>query len=171
MKRIEDLPKEDLLKLVYLSADLAIAVDGLWFLAAEKAFDFDRALDMDIQVWKKYAKLSIKRIRKHFDIPLDGLNAIKEIIFLDPLWHSIEFDLIEEPADNLIFQVTNCPSLLAMEKMGRETFTCEPVEKAYLTELCKAIDPRIKVKPLKLPPRKNPDEICCRWKFYFGENI
>jgi len=166
MKRIEDLPREDLIKLVYLSSELAIAIDGLWFLSSEQAFGFDRALDMDIQVWKRYAKLSLKRIRKHFELPVEGLDAIKQIMRLDPLWLSIEFDLIEDPPDSLIFQVTNCPSLLAMEKMGRETFTCEAVEKVYLTELCKAIDPRIKVEALKLPPRKNSDDICCKWKFY-----
>ncbi len=171
MKRIEDLPREDLIKLVYLAADLAIAVDGLWFLSAEQAFSFDHALDMDIQVWKRYAKVSIKRIRKHFELPLDGLNTIKEIMLLDPMWLSVDFDLIEDPPDSLIFQVTNCPSLLAMEKMGREMFTCEAVEKVYLTELCKAVDPKIKVEALKLPPRKNPDDICCKWKFYLDDII
>ena len=57
-----------------------------------------------------------------------------------------------------------------MEKMGRETLTCDPVEIDYFTELVESIDPRIKVTPLKLPPRQSADDICCQWLFTMGDN-
>ena len=50
MKRIEDLSREDLIKRLRLASELASAVDGLWFLAAEEAEGFDLhivALDGD----------------------------------------------------------------------------------------------------------------------------
>ncbi len=163
IERIEALSREDLLKRIMMMADLAMAVDGLWFLAAEKADGFERALAMDVEVWEKYARLSVKRIRRHFQIASEPLEAIKDVISYDPLWYSIRFDFVEDNPTRLVFRVNACPALEAMERMGREVLTCEPVEGAYLTALADTVDNRIRVKPLKLPPRQSPDEICCSW--------
>jgi len=163
MKRIEDLSREELIKRLRLACELASAVDGLWFLAAEQAEGFDKALAMDVQVWERYASLCIKRIRKYYPIGSNGLDAFKEIMRIDPLWLHVEFELIGESKDRLTFQVNKCPFLEAMERMGRPVLTCEPVETAYLTAMAQALDPRIRVQPIKLPPRKSKDEICCQW--------
>jgi len=165
MKRIEDLSREELIKRLKLSCELASAVDGLWFLAAEESEGFDKALEMDVRVWERYASLSLKRMRKYFTIDSGGLDALKEIMTIDPLWLHVDYELIEEADGSLVFQANRCPFLEAMERMGREVLTCEPVETAYLTRLAHAVDPRIRVKPLKLPPRKSQDETCCRWLF------
>lgn len=165
MQKLEDLSKEELIKRIRLTAELALAVDGLWFLAAEKAYGYEKALDLDIEVWKRYASVSIKRIKKFISLSSHGLAAIKEIINHDFLWLSIESEFPEETPERLVFQVKNCPALEAMERTGRELLTCEPVEGAYLTRLAEVIDPGIRVKPLKLPPRESTDEICCKWLF------
>ena len=68
MINYEELSKDELIKRAKLTSELAIAIDGLWFLSAEKANGFDKALDMDIEVWERYFSVSIKRIRKYFDI-------------------------------------------------------------------------------------------------------
>ncbi len=170
MRRLEDLSKEELIKKIKLTGELALAVDGLWFLAAEKAHGYDKALDMDIEVWKNYASVSTKRIRKFFNISSNGLAAVKDIISHDFLWLSIETEYLEDTPERLVFQVRNCPALEAMERIGRELLTCEPVEGAYLTRLAEVIDPKIRVKPLKLPPRESPDEICCKWLFSLEGN-
>jgi hypothetical protein len=135
-------------------------------MAVEKATDYDKALEMDVAVWVGYAKLLVKRISRNFEINGTGLQALKEIIRHDPLWWSRgDFKMVEDSSSRLAFEVIDCPSLLAMERMGRERFTCEPVEGAYLEALAAAVDPAIKVQALKLPPRKSPDEVCCRWAF------
>ncbi|MBT3310910.1 MAG: hypothetical protein HN737_10770 [Desulfobacterales bacterium] len=169
MINYEELSKDELIKRAKLTSELAIAIDGLWFLSAEKANGFDKALDMDIEVWERYFSVSIKRIRKYFDIKLNGLEGIKEIMRYDPMWDPIGYELIEDSPDSLIFQVHNCPALEGMEKIGREILTCEPVEGAYLKKLAETCDPKLKVKALKLPPRKSPDELCCQWRFFFED--
>lgn len=58
------------MKRIMLMADTAMAVDGLRFLAAEKADGFDDALAMDAETWKRYTRLSVERTRRHF--PLDN---------------------------------------------------------------------------------------------------
>jgi Family of unknown function (DUF6125) len=80
MQNIRDLPREDLIKYLEFLSGLTVAVDGLWFVAAEKATDFDRALEMDVNVWTRYAPLLVKRIRKNFAIDGTGLAALKQIM-------------------------------------------------------------------------------------------
>ncbi len=168
---MDELSREELEKRIRLLSELAIALDGLWFLAAEEAEGYDKALEMDVKVWKRYASLSVKRIRRYFDVRSTGLEAIKEFIAYDPFWFTIGFETVEDGPDRLVFQVRNCPSLEAMERMGRERLTCEAVELPYMENLAAAVDPRVKVRALKLPPRKSPDEIACKWLFYLDDSV
>ena len=170
LEKLEDLTKEELIKRVRLSAEISIAVDGIWFMAVEEEIGYDRALEMDIDVWKRYVPVSVKRAKKYFDIAASGLQGIKDMIKLDPLWLSIDLEFPEDTPKRLVFQVNRCPALEAQERMGREELTCEPVEVAYLTALAEAVDPRIKLTTLKVPPRESPDEICCKWLFTLEEN-
>ncbi len=165
MQGFDELSREELVKRAQFTSELAMAVDGLWFLAAEKATGFDRALEMDIEVWKRYVPVALRRIQKHFKVKLHGLEGIKKFMYYDPLWDAIAYELTEDSPERLVFQVRSCPSLEAMEKIGREVLTCLPVEGAYLGELARAMDPKIRVEPLKLPPRASPEEICCKWLF------
>ena len=169
MRDLDSLSREEAIQHLKFLSGLAIAVDGLWFMAVEKAAGYDRALEMDVDVWVGYAKVVVKRIRREFGISGTGLEALKEIIRHDPMWWSMgEVRVIEDSPSRLAFEVIDCPALIAMEKMGREKLTCEPVEGAYLEALAAAVDPGIRVEALKLPPRKSPDEVCCRWAFYAG---
>ncbi len=166
MRDLESLSREEAIQYLKFLSGLAIAVDGLWFMAVEKGIGYDRALKMDVDVWVGYARVVVKRIRREFQINGTGLEALKEIISHDPMWWSMgEFRIIEDVPGRLAFEVRDCPSLLAMEKMGRERLTCEPVEGAYLEALAAAVDPGIRVEALKLPPRKSEEEVCCRWAF------
>ena len=167
----EDLSKEELSKKLQLAAELSTALDGLWFLAVEKAMGFDKALDMDIDVWAKYAPVSVRRMRKYFNLSENGLQAIKEVIKYDPIWFSIDFEFMENTPQRLVFQVNRCPVLEAQERMGRKILTCVPVETAYLSKLAEALDPRIRFKALRLPPRQSPDEMCCSWLFFLEDSV
>ncbi len=40
------------------------AIDGLWFMAVEKKYGFDAALELDLQVWKDYGRVLLKRISR-----------------------------------------------------------------------------------------------------------
>ena len=165
MRDIEALSREEMIQYIKFLSDLTMAVDGLWFMAAEKATDFDRALEMDINVWTGYAAVLVKRVRRNFSVKGVGLEALKDIIRHDPLWWTMAAVVTEDTPERLVFEVRDCQALIAMEKMDRTKLTCEPVERAYLEALAAAVDPDIQVQALKLPPRESPDEICCRWAF------
>jgi hypothetical protein len=166
MRDLNTLSREEAINYLKLVSGLALAVDGLWFMAAEKASGYDKALDMDVDVWVGYARVVVKRIRRNFQISGTGIEALKEIIQHDPMWWSMgDVKTTEDSPSRFGFEIIDCPSLIAMEKMGRKRLTCEPVERAYLEAFAAAVDPAIKVQALKLPPRKSSDEVCCRWAF------
>ena len=66
IQNIEELSREELIKRVQLNAELAQVVDGLWFIAVEKDSDYNKALDLDIDVWKNYVHVMIKTGTKIF---------------------------------------------------------------------------------------------------------
>jgi hypothetical protein len=101
MRNIEELSREDLIQYLRFLSELTMAVDGLWFLAAEKATDFDRALEMDVNVWTGYASLLVKRIRKTFSVDGTGLEALKQIMRHDPTWWTAAVALTEDTPEAL----------------------------------------------------------------------
>ncbi len=169
MRKYEDLSREELEKRALLASELAMVLDGLWFLSVEKAEGFDRALDMDIEVWERYFSIFLKRLKKYYDLKLTGLEGIKEIIKLDPLWDPIDYEMFEESPGELVFQVNNCPALDSMEKMNREKLTCHSIEPLIMEKLAGFVDSRIEVQPLKMPPKKSSDDICCKWLFSLAD--
>ena len=85
MRDLDNLSREEAIKHLKFLSGLAVAVDGLWFMAVEKATDYDKALQLDVDVWVGYAKVLVKRIRRNFEINGTGLQALKEIISHDPM--------------------------------------------------------------------------------------
>ena len=62
--------------------------------------------------------------------------------------HWVNFEFVDKDDQNMIFRVNKCPGLEAQERMNRTEFTCEKVEKVYLSTYAEMYDPRIKVKAL-----------------------
>jgi hypothetical protein len=63
--------------------------------------------------------------------------------------------------------VRYCPTLEALEKegKGREQSICRQVDIAAKRKFAKFSASSMEVMPLKLPPRKGNDEVCCQWEF------
>ena len=61
--------------------------------------------------------------------------------------------------------VMKCRTLDYFEKAEPERIVpmCQHLEKPVIEKYM--INPKIKVTPLVLPPRKSPEDIACRWEF------
>ena len=54
----EELPKEDLLKIIDTYAKAWQAMDGAYFLALEKKYGMDVAIEMDKEAWKIFSPIA-----------------------------------------------------------------------------------------------------------------
>ncbi len=50
------------------------AIDGLWFMAAERKLGFEAALELDLEVWKDYGVVLLRRIARATGLELDPAN-------------------------------------------------------------------------------------------------
>ena len=78
----EDLSKEQLLKIIDVYAKAWQAMDGAYFLALEKKYGIDVAIEMDKEAWKTFSPIEANRIMKEFDIqPNGGQQSFCEPVF------------------------------------------------------------------------------------------
>ncbi|MFQ5814309.1 MAG: DUF6125 family protein [Anaerolineae bacterium] len=74
------LSKEELIGLLENAAKNWLAHDGLWFLAAERAFGMETAIELDAKAWEKFTVIEAKCIMRHLGIePGGGIPASKKL--------------------------------------------------------------------------------------------
>ena len=77
----EELSKNDLLKVIDTYAKAWQAMDGAYFLALEKKYGMDVAIEMDKEAWKIFSPIEAKRIMKEFGIdPEGGLKSLEQAL-------------------------------------------------------------------------------------------
>ena len=160
---ILDLPKEDLISLIKVHSRLFLALDGFWFLAIKERYGYDDALEVDTTAWDGYYPYEAKKIRKQIGITDVDIAGIIDCLKYSPIWHCGTHKIELDP-ERGVFSFYDCPSLLAMERAGYKP-TCEPAGTAVFNTYAKSLNPRIKVKFLRGPPRKSSEDVSCEWEF------
>ncbi len=95
------------------------AVDGLWFMKVEEQYGFDRALDVDNEVWKVMPKIQARIIKSMLKLS-DGLDAL--FIGLKTKLELDGFKFKAEKTENgFRITINDCPWHNFMIKSGRET--------------------------------------------------
>ncbi len=165
MKSLEELPKEDLIKLVSMYAKNWLAHDGCWFLSAEESYGMEIAIDLDTKAWHKFAVIEAKRIMREFNIPPNGGLKALETAMQYRLYAAINKQDIEWIDDNtMIFKMVECRVQKARTEKYLAPFPCKSVGMVEFSQFSKTIDPRIQMRCITCPP----DEIgnvYCAWEF------
>jgi len=159
------LSKEELIKLVKVYSRLFLALDGFYFLSVEDRFGYQAALDIDIKAWEGYFPYEAKLLRRTLGIQEEGIPGIIETLKYSAFVPCMEQRIEEVSEKRGVFALYKCPSLEAMEKAGRNEFTCEPVGTIVFQRYAESMDPRVKVRFLDGPPRKSPEDVSCKWEF------
>ncbi len=125
------------------------AIDGLWFLEVESRYGFDAALEVDIEVWKKYGLVILKRMARMIGIDLSSerppdpatVNFLMEnICRIDGTECEGEVD---ERGD-IVFRVTRCSWWENLKSAGRENVVpCEHIDNTIFRHWLRAVDPRL----------------------------
>jgi len=169
---LEDFSTDFLANLAREYAKAYLAMDGIWNGAVTQQVGGQQAMDCELVVWQRMANYLLPKIAKLTNIQLpvkDLVEALKVWQItpdqLAPDVYSIKYDI--KDSNHVIGTVTHCATLERFEKgaLGMIETLCHRVEVAAVEAQCQVLHPRMKVTPLKLPPRKSPDEIACQWEF------
>jgi hypothetical protein len=166
----EELPREELLKIIDMYAKNWLAIDGTWFLAAEQRFDIDTAIALDTESWRKFSPIEAKRIMKEIGIPPNsGLDGLKKALQYR-VYARLNRQSIEDVDDKrFIFRMEKCRVQDARKRKGLPDFPCKSVGLVEYTEFAKTVDSRIKTRCIGCPPDPHPEEWWCAWEFTLDE--
>ncbi|MDF1538236.1 MAG: DUF6125 family protein [Candidatus Thorarchaeota archaeon] len=167
---LENLPKETLLKVVDAYAKAWQAMDGAYFLALEKKYGMDIAIEMDKEAWRIFSPIEAKRIMKEFEMPENGgLEALEKALGFRVYAALNKQSTMKNDDNTLIFTMEACRVQVARNRKGLQDFPCKQVGVIEYEEFAKTIDPRIKTKCNFCPPDDHPDDAYCQWEFTLEE--
>jgi hypothetical protein len=163
--------KEELIDLLEIAAKNWLAHDGLWFLAAEDAFDMETAIELDRRAWEQFTVIEAKRIMRFLDIePGGGIPALKKALRYRLYARINEQEMIDVDERTLIFRMNDCRVQAARKRKGLPDFPCKPVGLVEYANFATTIDPRFQTECIACPPDPHPDEYWCAWKFTLAED-
>ncbi len=169
----ENFSKDVLVKLLREYQTLLIALDGFYQTTIIQRHNIDEAMKCAQMAWAMYAAVEVPRISKLLNMRGNDVETFFKVLQFTPSSPNHVFKRkyeIKNP--NLgIMTFVECKNLLWMEKKAPERIipTCHYLEQVALEPFPHVINPKIKLSPLKLPPRKSPDEIACVWELRLEE--
>ena len=123
------------------------AIDGLWFMAVEKSFGFESALELDLEVWRAYGMVMLKRLTRMLGIALDpqqppDLATVN--LLLEELCRVDGTECAGEVTgdERVVFRVRRCSWWDNLSASGRDSIVpCEDIDNAIFRHWLQAVDP------------------------------
>ncbi len=142
------------------------AIDGLWFLAAERRLGFQAALELDMDVWRDYGSVMLKRVAKAMGIEVDpedppDIRTMCEmmLVLCDVDGTRCAYEITGE--GEAVLTVRHCPWYENLANAGRQDLVpCEEVDNNTFMHWLKAIDPRVEFELTHSLPRGDDR---CEW--------
>lgn len=162
----DKLTRETLVKLLSMYSEYIRRVDGHWYLTVMERWGNEEALACDLSVWDKAMRWELKEITNLLNIHGDDVITMMKAQQAGPWGSLLDYNIDIKSNNHAILTFRNCPALCAIEKegTGREEMHCREVEPRMFRIKAEFFNPDIQIIPLKLPPRKSPDEIACQWE-------
>jgi hypothetical protein len=125
----------------------------------------EKALEIDINMWKISSKLEARRIKEILDIPeKGGVDAVlRTINFMS--WAAKCGYRIDRIGDTALLTLIECPPQEARVKSGKGEFACRPTFEFGFQNVADVIDKRVKVSCKYCPPGPHPADSWCQWQF------
>jgi hypothetical protein len=164
----DDISREELEGMLHDAALNWLAHDGLWFLAVEKKFGLDVAIELDAVAWGSFTAIEAKRIMKRHGIaPGGGIPALARALGKRLYSFINRQEIVEQTDTRLVFRMNDCRVQSTRRRKGLPDFPCKPVGKVEFSGFAKTIDPRLETRCLGCPPDPHPEEWYCAWEFAF----
>ena len=112
-----------------------VSVDGLWFMKVEEDADFEKALALDIQVWKVLPKIEARTIQELLKLG-SGMEALRQALEFKLSAEDSRFKLSPLSPDGLTLEVHDCSWVAHIRKANREKFLERISESICSLEYC-----------------------------------
>ena len=163
---LEKLTKEELMNYIVDLSKNWLAIDGTWFQVAEREYGLERAIELDVEQWKRFTVIEAKRIMKSFNIPKNGgIPALVKALKFRVYANINVQEILEVSEKRCVFRMNNCRVQFARKSRGLPDFPCKPVGVIEYGDFAKTIDPRIETKCICCPPDSHPENYYCAWEF------
>lgn len=166
---LNNLSKEQLIRLIEDYSKNQIAMDGVWFQSIESKFGMDEAMYHDGEAWRRYTVIEARRIKEFLGLPdnsgLEGLKAALQLRF----YANISEDSIVVSGNKLIYKIITCRVQSARKRKGMPLHPCKPVGEIEYSGFASVIDSRIKCRCISCCPDITDDSVCCAWEFTLEE--
>ncbi|UCC44155.1 MAG: hypothetical protein JSU65_13745 [Candidatus Zixiibacteriota bacterium] len=144
-----------------------LAHDGLWFLAVEKQYGLEKAIELDTEAWEAFTVLEAKRIMKRHNIPEgSGLDGLKKALRYRMYAVLNKQEIRAETDVSFEFYMVDCRVQSARQRKGLPLFPCKSVGIVEYREFARTIDRRISTEVIGCPPDEEAGrDFYCGWKF------
>ena len=172
--RLQDFSKDALVRLWECGGKMYLGIAGLWYDVVKEKLGEQTAIEFSREVWLgsgvKGCDLEAQWPTEAMNIHGDDVASYFKFLQVDPgaaaIWPDYTMELMSP--NRGILTIKRCLPLERYEKLGQTELlmhTCHEIEVKGFERGIKHFNSRMKVTPLKLPPRKNKSEIACRWEF------
>lgn len=148
------------------------AIDGLWFLEAERKYGFEAALELDLEVWKRYGLVLLKRLSRMLAVDV-GPDSRPELETVNSLMETIcridgtVCDGKVVDGEEILFRVDRCSWWDNLRRSGRESHVpCEDIDNTIFRHWLESIDPGIEFVITHSRPR---GDDFCQWSIRRGK--
>jgi len=125
---LEELTKEELINYIEDLSKNWLAIDGTWFQVAEREYGLERAIELDVEQWKRFTVIEAKRIMKSFKIPQNGgIPALVKALKFRVYANINVQEILEVTENRCVFRMNNCRVQFARKSRDLPDFPCKPV--------------------------------------------
>ncbi|MFQ6061375.1 MAG: DUF6125 family protein [Thermoplasmata archaeon] len=166
---LKELPKEEIINLMFLHIRNLWAVDGVYFLGIEERFGTEAATEIDAEVWERMAVIEARRLKRRM-----GVSGRDILSFLQALrstsWSlDLEDKEINIEERRILFRNRRCRVQKTRISRGLDEFACKEVRYSWMKAFAKELNPSISVQCTVCPPEEHPEDLWCEWVFVLEE--
>lgn len=165
--KYENFSKEFLVELLNAYSGYILRLDGFWYFTVKGRKGDDEAFACDTKVWEKMQLYELKMVCKLFKIKGNDVAAMMKAMQMSPWMRIYTYEMQLENPNHGTITISHCPTLLALEREGegREQRICQVLEPKLFRLVADFFNPKIEIRGIKVPPRRDRSGIACQWDF------
>jgi len=169
-KALNQMDKEQLLKVADELAKNWLASDGVWFQAVEFEHGMNDAKRCNDSTWTRQSPFEAWSVKELLGMEKQpGLEGLAKALQFRMYGRLNRQSIIWESENSFVYQMNDCRVQSARKRQGLDDYPCKSAGLVEYSRFAEAIDSRIKTECVGCPPDEHPPEWFCAWRFYISD--